>query len=58
MNPKGFEIGTPEYKDCIIGSEKKEIAKAEEEKRIAEEKKKAAEILSRNRDEDASEKRR
>ena len=33
-NPKGFEIGTPEYKNCIL----QEIAKVEEEKRIAEEK--------------------
>ncbi len=31
---KGFEIGTPEYKNCIL----QEIAKVEEEKRIAEEK--------------------
>ena len=43
MNPKGFEIGTPEYKNCILDTEKQIVAKAEEEKRIAEEKKKAEE---------------
>jgi S1-C subfamily serine protease len=29
-NPKGFEKGTPEYKNCIYDTEKKEIAKAQE----------------------------
>ena len=40
---KDFKKETPEYKNCILDTEKQEIAKAEAEKRIAEEKKKAEE---------------
>ena len=40
MNPKGFEIGTPEYKDCIYDTENKKVAKSkDEEEKIAQENK-------------------
>ncbi len=33
LKPKGFEIGTPEYKKCILDTEKQTVAKAEEKKK-------------------------
>ena len=33
MNPKGSKIGTPEYKKCILDTEKQTVAKAEEKKK-------------------------